>query len=601
MRFIAELRRRNVLRMAGLYLVGAWLVVQVASTLLPAFDAPSWSLRTIIIALAIGFLPALIFAWVFELTPEGLRRDEGPSAPNPVAPKTARRLDRAIIVVLACALAYFATDKFVLAPHRVVHGDATSAAPSIAVLPLVNTSGDASNEYFSDGMSDELIATLGKVEGFVVIGRSSSFRFKGSTEDPKTIAAQLGVAYLLEGSVRKAADQVRISVDLVHASNGRSVWSDTFDGQLADVFALQSKVATSVAAHLRDVLGLGPADATALQPDAPPSRNVDAYSAYLKGQFHYARNNAADYEKSIEAFETAVRLDPRYAKAWARLAMASTILAANYLDSAASKSHYDRAREAIRTALDIDPNLALAYLAKSNLLITDDFDFRGSEAAARRAVELDSSSGEAKTALAAALRTLGRINDALVLDRESARRDPVTAARFSNIGLDLMILGRFDEADVALRHALELTPTAGTPRNRLLWLLVLRNDGQTLIREAQIEKPTGVWGRFIDALVAEFGADRKAADAALQTFIHSDADAMAYQIAELYAARGERDEMFRWLDHAVAVHDPGATFVLFDPLTQRYRDDPRYAAVVARLGLPIENLANSEVVPYRGR
>jgi len=587
--------------MAGLYLVGAWLVVQVASTLLPAFDAPSWSLRTIIIALAIGFLPALIFAWVFELTPEGLRRDEGPSAPNPFAPKTARRLDRAIIVVLACALAYFATDKFVLAPHRVVHGDATSVAPSIAVLPLVNTSGDASNEYFSDGMSDELIATLGKVEGFVVIGRSSSFRFKGSTEDPKTIAAQLGVAYLLEGSVRKAADQVRISVDLVHASNGRSVWSDTFDGQLADVFALQSKVATSVAAHLRDVLGLGPADATALQHDAPPSRNVDAYSAYLKGQFHYARNNAADYEKSIEAFEAAVRLDPRYAKAWARLAMASTILAANYLDSAASKSHYDRAREAIRTALDIDPNLALAYLAKSNLLITDDFDFRGSEAAARRAVELDPSSGEAKTALAAALRTLGRINDALVLDRESARRDPVTAARFSNIGLDLMILGRFDEADAALRHALELTPTAGTPRNRLLWLLVLRNDGQTLIREAQIEKPTGVWGRFIDALVAEFGADRKAADAALQTFINSDADAMAYQIAELYAARGERDEMFRWLDHAVAVHDPGATFVLFDPLTQRYRDDPRYAAVVAKVGLPIENLANSEVVPYRGR
>jgi TolB-like protein len=241
--FLAELKRRNVIRMAGLYLVGAWLVTQVVSTLLPLFEAPSWIARSIVIALALGFVPALAFAWIFELTPQGIRRDADVPPQQSIAPEVGRRLDRAIMVVLALALGYFIVDKFVLSPrHARLPLDASTesdgANKSIAVLPFIDLSPGKDQEYFSDGMSEELLNALAKVKDLKVAGRTSSFSFKGKNEDMRTIGTALGVANIVEGSVRKQGDKVRITAQLVRASSGFHLWSETYDGDLKDVFEL---------------------------------------------------------------------------------------------------------------------------------------------------------------------------------------------------------------------------------------------------------------------------------------------------------------------------------------------------------------------------
>src|SRR5512146_868669 len=237
MSVFSELKRRNVIRMAGLYLVGSWLIVQVASTVLPAFDVPAWALRALIIVLAIGFVPALIFSWVFELTPAGLKRDAEVNLEASIAPQTARRMDRVIFVVLALALAYFAIDKFVLAPRREVAlaaagaqspakaGQAGRASKSIAVLPFENMSPDPDNAYFASGMQEMILTKLANIGELKVISRTSTEKYRSHPDDLKTIARQLGVATVLEGSVQKAGNSVLINVQLIDADSDTHLWA----------------------------------------------------------------------------------------------------------------------------------------------------------------------------------------------------------------------------------------------------------------------------------------------------------------------------------------------------------------------------------------
>jgi len=594
-RLLRELRRRNVLRAAVLYVGAVWALAQGIAQLGPAFGMPDWGTRWFIVAGVIGFPFWIAFAWFFELTPEGLKRERDVGPDESITRNTGRKLDFAIIGVLAIALVLLLTDRFVA--HR-TSADAPNDK-SIAVMPLVNTSGDPANEFFSDGLSEELISALGKVSGLAVIGRSSSFRFKGTKDDPRTIATTLGVAYLLEGSVRKAANQVRISVDLVSGANGRSVWTDTFDGELADIFALQSKVATSVAGQLRNVLGTSLGEGIELKPDAPPSGSVEAYTAFLQGKFYRSRSNEPDGRKAIEQFETAVRIDPGYAEAWARLATSSIWLGGNFLSPAQAETLYARARVAIDTAKRLKPDLAMVYKAESDYLTTVKFDYKGAETAARRAVELEPASGEAKASLAQILVILGRVKDAIPLQREALLLDPVLSARHAHLGADLSFLGKYDEAEPVLRHAVELEPTAIYPRGALLHLDVLKHDAAAIARDGAVEISSGNWRRYVRALVSQIAADRSVADATLQDFIAHDADGMQYQIAQIYAVRGEPEPMFEWLGRAVDMHDPGTSFLLFDPFTLQYRDDPRYAAIVRKAGLPVENLATTDTVPMR--
>ena len=287
--FFTELKRRNVIRMAGLYLVGAWLLTQVASTVLPTFDVPSWALRGLIITLALGFIPALIFSWVFELTPQGLKRDADVTPEQSIAPQTARRMDRMIIAVLALALVYFGFDKFVLAPRREAaqsrpalwpnESPSTANAKSIAVLPFENLSRDPDNAYFAEGVQDEILTRLSKIADLKVISRTSTQHYKSAPGNLPEIARQLGVANIVEGSVQKSGDAVRVNVQLIKAANDSHLWADTFDRKLTDIFSVESEVAKAIADQLRAKLTGQEEQVIA----AKPTDNLEAYDAYLRG------------------------------------------------------------------------------------------------------------------------------------------------------------------------------------------------------------------------------------------------------------------------------------------------------------------------------
>ncbi|HET7065363.1 MAG TPA: hypothetical protein VFI49_13915 [Rudaea sp.] len=335
MSLINELKRRNVIRMAGLYLVGAWLIVQVSSTVLPMFGAPDWLPRSVVVLLALGFVPMLVFAWVFELTPEGIKRDAQVKPEESIAPQTARRMDRMIIVLLLLALAYFGFDKFVLAPRRAAADIAAAVsstreqattqaaqAPnnkSIAVLPFENMSADKDNAFFADGIQDEILTGLAKIGDLKVISRTSTLRYDSKPPNLSEIARQLGVANILEGSVQKVANRVRVNVQLIEAQGDSHLWAETYDRTLDDVFAVQSEVAQKIAASLKATLTRDEHEALI----AKPTDNPAAYEAYLKALALMPRGSAYDrahIARVTDALEQAIKLDPNFASAWAFLA-----------------------------------------------------------------------------------------------------------------------------------------------------------------------------------------------------------------------------------------------------------------------------------------
>src|SRR5262245_27529307 len=329
--FFAELKRRNVIRAAILYIGAVWAIAQGISQLGPSVGAPEWATRWFLVAAAIGFSFCIAFAWFYEFTPEGLKRESEIDPAESIKHRTGRKLDFAIIRVLAVAVVLLLTNRFVLRHGVNQTTDAPILEKSIAVLPLVNSTGDPANEYFSDGMSEEFISSLSRLQELKVIGRTSSFRFKVKTDDSKTIGEKLGVYYLLEGSVRKSADRVRIAVAMIKSGDGANVWSATYDRELKDIFAVQSEIAEAVAKQLKVALLGNNGQAAQLATAATPSnRNVEAYNALLQGNFYFNRPTADDYRKAIGYYEEAIRLDPRYALAYAKLSIAASNLAINF-------------------------------------------------------------------------------------------------------------------------------------------------------------------------------------------------------------------------------------------------------------------------------
>src|SRR5437660_10273454 len=330
--FFSELKRRNVVRMAGLYLVGAWLLTQIASTVLPMFGAPDWLPRSIVSLLAIGFIPALIFSWVFEMTPQGLKRDEDVPPEESIAPQTARRMNRMIIAVLLLALGYFVFDKFVLTPRREAalvaarpstEPKSAANAKSVAVLAFANLSDDKGSEYFSDGISEELLTVLQKIPGLHVAARTSAFSFKGKNATAQEIGQKLGVAHLVEGSVRKAGDMVRIAARLTRADTGEDLWSENYTRDLKDVFAVQTELAQTIVEQLRGRFAGGETGAKEkIQAEVQAAEkggteNVEAHELYLQGRFYENRHSDKSTREAQSAYKHAVELDPGFARAWA--------------------------------------------------------------------------------------------------------------------------------------------------------------------------------------------------------------------------------------------------------------------------------------------
>ena len=576
--FFGELKRRNVYKVAVAYAIVGWLLIQIATQVFPFLEIPNWVVRLVIALVAIGFPIALVIAWAFETTPEGIERTE-------VADAAGQRSRGGAWIYIVLIGAAFSVGLFLVGRYTAGHGtprqsESAAAIPekSIAVLPLLNESGDSKDEYFSDGLSEELIAALAQISGLKVIGRSSSFRFKERKEEPRTIGEKLGVSTLLDGTVRKQGDRVRIVAELVNAADGIQLWTRTFDRELKDIFAVQEEIARAVAESLKVTL-LGSQDRPA-QRGAPS--NVEAHNGYLQGHFYFLRRNLEDYRKAVGYFDQAIQLDPNYALAYAERSEALSFIG----DLTGQRAiAWPKAKSDAEKAVATAPELSEARAALGWVRCFIDWKFAEGLSELRRAKEISPANPTANDLLARVIVYLGKLDEAERHARHAVELDPLSVVTQGNLARVLFYAGKLDEADAVARKAAELQPAAASSRRWQVLVAVQHGDGETALREAQLEPDEG-YRRFELALAHYVLGDRAAADAALADLIANGRDNLAYQIAEVYAVRGEKDKAFEWLQIALDNHDTGMLTLLVDPLLHSLHSDPRYNNLLAKLGLP---------------
>ena len=575
--FFAELKRRNVYKVAVAYGVVAWLLVQVATQVFPFLEIPNWVVRMVIALVVIGFPIALVIAWAFELTPEGIKRTEDVDLP---AGSDSKKRTWIYIAVIGAA---FSIGLFFIGRYTARNSSSSASssefpAKSIAVLPLLNESGDPKDEYFSDGLSEELISALAQIKNLKVIGRSSSFRFKDRKEETKTIGEKLGVTTLLEGTVRKQGERVRIVAELVNAADGIELWTRTFDRELKDIFAVQQEIAAAVASSLKVTL-LGSDERSSTK---PATGNTEAHNAYLLGHYHRQRGNLEDYRKAVGYFDEAIRLDLDYALAYAERSEAFTLIGDF---SGHGKTEWPKARNDAEKAVAIAPALAEAHAALGWVRFFVEWKFAEGLSELRRAKELSPANPTANDLLARVTVYLGELDKAEKQARQAVELDPLAFAAQHNLARALWFEGKLDEADAIARKAAELQPAAAASHRWQVLVAVQHGDGEMALREAQLEPDPG-YRRFELALAQHVRGDRAAADAALSDLIANGRDQLAYQIGEVYAVRGEKEKAFEWLQISFDTHDTGTLGLLGDPLLRGLRDDPRYKALVAKMNFP---------------
>jgi TolB-like protein len=574
--FFAELKRRNVYKVAVAYAVVGWLLVQVATQVFPFFEIPNWAVRLIVLGIVIGFPIALVIAWAFELTPEGLKRTEDADL---IAKGTSKNRTWIYIVLFGAVLSVglFFVGRYTAGNATLRHNQSATATPqkSIAVLPLLNESGDPKDEYFSDGLSEELIAALAQIRELKVIGRSSSFRFKERNEEPKTIGEKLGVGTLLEGTVRKQGDRVRIVAELINAADGIELWTRTFDRQLKDIFAVQQEIAAAVASSLKVTL-LGLEERSSETP-----KNVEAHNAYLQGHYYFQRRNLEDYRKAVEHYDEAIRLDPSYALAYAERSEIWTLIGDLIGEG---KTAWPKARSDAEKAVTIAPALAEAHAALGWVRFFTEWKFAEGLSELKRAKELSPANPTANDLLARVIVYLGKLDEAEKQARQAVELDPLAFPAQNNLGRVLWYEGKLDEADAITRKAAESHPTAASSHRWQVLVAVQQGDPETALREA-LSEPDESYRLFELAIAHQARGDRKAADAALADLIANNRG-LDYQLAQIYAVRGEKEKAFEWLQIAFDNHDTGMLALLVDPLLNSLRDDSRFKDLLAGMAFP---------------
>ncbi|MDN5780678.1 MAG: hypothetical protein L0H23_01425 [Luteimonas sp.] len=446
---------------------------------------------------------------------------------------------------------------------------------SIAVLPLVNANNDPGQQFFSDGLSENLIDTLSRVEGLKVIGRTSAFQFRDSKIDSATIGRKLGVSYLLGGSVQRAGDAVRINASLTKAADGSTLWAEHYDRPYKDLFALQDEITSAVIGALHVKL-LSPGE-TARHDDRPPSGNIDAYNAYLQGLKHW---HDEDFPKAAEDLTKAVQVDPDYAVAWADLSGSwSTVAAISNEAPAAAREHMRLSRHAADKALQLAPGFGPAHAARAYLQFYG-FDHRGALVECRRAVQLAPDNGMVLSGCGFVLAGIGRLGEAIGLREHLLSIEPLFAVNDFRYAELLAATGRLDEAEKYLRTSEELA--GPSPQGRLK-LALLRGDVNTA-QDVARSRPSP-WREMNLAIAMQISPDRVAADAALAKVLADNiwAKTSPYSVAQAYALRGDADHAIEWLERAPA---RDLLFLLADPIILRLRDDPRLAAFCKKIGLP---------------
>jgi len=551
MGIIAELKHRSVFKVAAVYAAITWLLVEVSATTFPMLRLPEWAPTLVLVLLMIGFPIALILAWAFEITPEGIRRE---------------RSDKEDI---AEAIAEEPAAMQAHTPTPIPSGR------SIAVLPFVNMSDDESNEYFSDGLSEELLNLLAKLPELHVAARTSSFAFKGEKIDIPSVAGKLNVANVLEGSVRKAGDRVRITVQLIEAASGYHLWSETYDRTLDDIFAIQDEIACSVVEALKISL-LG---------EVPTVTETDpqTFALYLQGMYFTTSGERDRFDKAVQVFREALSRDPEYAPAWSGLAHAYWYqISYGVTDSA---ERIEKAFEASEQALALDDGLAEAYAVKALLSIAFDRQWSRAEAAISRGLEIAPGSAQVVIQAGNLARAQGRVDEAERHLRRAIELDPLNTTGHIWLSMLLISLGRMDEAVEIIRQILALNPRRAVAHQLLGRIHVLRGEAEAALEEMEKE-PTDFWRRYGMNLALYASGRQDEADAVLQELIDGvDGESAYFQVAESMAFRGRLDEAFEWLELAYEKRDNGIGEMMTSPFLRPLHADARWPAFLDRLGL----------------
>jgi len=584
--FFAELARRNVFRAGALYAGAIWALAQGIAQLGPSFGMPDWGTRWFVIAGVIGFPFWLAFAWFYEFTPEGLKRESEIAPAESITAHTGKKLDRWIIAIMAVAIVLLLTNTFVWHKGAGLSAGAETAPiaeHSIAVLPFVNMSEEKSNEYFSDGISEELLNLLSKIPQLQVTARTSSFSFKGKDVAIPEIAHTLHVANVLEGSVRKSGNSVRITAQLIKAGTDTHLWSQTYDRKLDDIFAIQDEIAADVVKQLKVTL-LG---------EAPKARATDpeAYALYLQALQLARQNTAEAYKQSDSMYRKMLAIDPRYAPAWS--ALAENLYHEAGQSMLPPKEGFDQAREAATKALAIDPDYAPAHASLGVIAMYGDNDLAEAAKHLQRALALDSSDVKVLGNCALLLGSLDRLDQALALDEAVVRRDPVNVIALSNLALHQRLARRLDAATESYRTVLSLAPGRGGTHADLGNALLLKGDAPGALTE--MERETSESWKMIGLPMAYYALGRKAdSDAALASLIANYEKSAPSNIASVYAYRGEADKAFEWLAKAVEYDDSGIAEVVTENLFDKIHADPRWLPFLRKVGKAPEQLAKIE-------
>jgi len=576
--FLAELKRRNVYKVAVAYAVVGWLVIQVSSTVLPTFHAPEWVVQTLVVLVAIGFPIALVIAWAFELTPEGLKRAEDVDLAMKRRPKS-----HAWIYVVAVG-AVLSIGLFMLGRYGFREKNSSTVelpAKSIAVLPFDNLSEDKSNAYFAEGVQDEILTRLAKVADLKVISRTSTQHFKSAPDNLPQIAKQLGVMNILEGSVQKANDQVRVNVQLINALTDAHLWAETFDRKLTDIFAVESEIAKTIADTLQ--AKLTGSEKTAMS--KKPTANPEAYELYLKGRFFWNKRTSADLRKAVDYFNQAIAKDSNYALAYAGLADAFAMYPDYGVEAPADA--YPRAKSAAMKALELDNTLGQPHAALGLVYANFEHDFAKSIGEFERAAQLDPNYATAHQWINTGLEPTGQFDRSIAETKHAIELDPLSLIINADLAYSYFNARRFDDVLAQSQKTLEIDPCFHVARGYLG--LALQFKGQ--LAEAIPEFRTAAASNdepFSQALLGQALARAGMRDEAQRILSRLEERARdhfvtGWSLAVIRLALGDKEGALAALDLALQQHAPEIVLIKYDPLFDDLRGDPHFEALVQKV------------------
>lgn len=572
--YISELKRRNVFKASVAYIIIAWIIIQVASIALPTFDAPPFVLKTILFLMVIGFPLILVFAWAFELTPDGFKKTKEVKLKESITPQTSSRINKVIIALLSLAVILLLFNQFWIIPNN--NTDSINKdGKSIAVLAFTDMSPEQDQEYFSDGISEELLNLLAKIPELRVISRTSSFSYKGKNETLETIGKELNVSHILEGSVRKSGNKLRITAQLIKVADGSHLWSETYDRNMEDIFKIQDEIAEVVIKQLKIKL-LG---------DIKKTKEVDpeAYSLYLQANYFYQQSSDEEIIKAEETVRQSLAIDSTYAPSWNLLSRIIRESAFN-LSQLPFKTGLELAIAAAQKAIDIDNKYAPAYAMLSILYLTD-LNFESARENITKAMMLDG--GNAFVVSSAALNAgySGRIKEAIEIYHKSIQLDPLRYRLYLNLGIGYYWINRLDDAYDAVQKYMFYSPNAAIHHSVNSKILIGQGKYADAILEA--EKETNEFFNLYARNLALFALEKHIeADSLLIQMIETYGKTHWSNIAEIYAFRGEIDNAFKWLNISFEQSDNNLIEAVNEPTFNNLHNDPRWHILLDKMKLP---------------